>query len=69
MSLFMVLRLLDLPSVVVIRTMRRAPDDYDGGYANLLFDKFGHKRVYGELEAFLDRDFFPRLVAELVLLE
>ena len=32
----------------------------DGGYANLLFDKFGHKRVYGELEAFLDRDFFPR---------
>ena len=32
----------------------------DGGYANLLFDKFGHKRVYNELEAFLDRDFFPR---------
>ncbi len=32
----------------------------DGGYANLLFDKFGHKRVYKELEAFLDRDFFPR---------
>ena len=32
----------------------------NGGYANLLFDKFGHKRVYSELEAFLDRDFFPR---------
>ena len=32
----------------------------DGGYANLLFDKFGHKRVYKELEAFLDRVFFPR---------
>lgn len=32
----------------------------DGGYANLLFDKFGHKRVYNELEEFLDRDFFPR---------
>ena len=32
----------------------------NGGYANLLFDKFGHKRVYNELEAFLDRDFFPR---------
>jgi aspartyl/asparaginyl-tRNA synthetase len=32
----------------------------DGGYANLLFEKFGHKRVYNELDAFLDRDFFPR---------
>ena len=41
----------------------------DGGYANLLFDKFGHKRVYGELEAFLDRTSFPVLVAELVSLE
>jgi len=32
----------------------------DGGYANLLFDKFGYKRVNYELDAFLDHDFFPR---------
>ena len=28
--------------------------------ANLLYDKFGQKRVNDELEEFLDHDFFPR---------
>jgi hypothetical protein len=32
----------------------------DGGYSNLLYDKFGKERVNKELEEFLDRDFFPR---------
>ena len=33
----------------------------DGGYANLLFDKFGKERVEAELEEFLQHDFFPRV--------
>ena len=32
----------------------------DGGYAQLIIDKFGKKRVEDELEKFLDFDFFPR---------
>ena len=32
----------------------------NGGYSGLLFEKFGKVRVNKELEAFLDRDFFPR---------
>lgn len=33
----------------------------DGGYANILFDKFGRERVEKELEDFLAMDFFPRV--------
>ena len=32
----------------------------DGAYANLLFSKFGQKRVMQELDKFLSYDFFPR---------
>ena len=32
----------------------------DGGYAQLIIDKFGKGRVEQELEAFLDFNFFPR---------
>jgi len=32
----------------------------EGGYSNLLYEKFGQKRVNDELEEFLDHDFFPR---------
>ena len=32
----------------------------DGGYAQLIIDKFGRSRVEQELEQFLDFDFFPR---------
>jgi aspartyl/asparaginyl-tRNA synthetase len=32
----------------------------DGGYANLLYHKFGKERVEHELEDFLAMDFFPR---------
>ena len=32
----------------------------DGGYAGLLFSKFGRERVLTELEQFLGHDFFPR---------
>ena len=32
----------------------------DGGYAQLLYDKFGEKRVEDELDKFLSFDFFPR---------
>jgi aspartyl/asparaginyl-tRNA synthetase len=32
----------------------------DGGYAQLLFDLFGKKRVENELEDFLSHNFFPR---------
>jgi len=32
----------------------------DGGYAKLLYDIFGKKRVEAELENFLANDFFPR---------
>ena len=32
----------------------------DGGYANLIIDKFGTGRVEEELEEFLEFDFFPR---------
>ena len=32
----------------------------DGGYAQLIIDKFGKGRVEAELENFLDFDFFPR---------
>ncbi|HXV26631.1 MAG TPA: amino acid--tRNA ligase-related protein [Candidatus Paceibacterota bacterium] len=32
----------------------------DGGYARLLYDKFGEDRVRAELEEFLSLDFFPR---------
>ena len=32
----------------------------DGAYANLLFKKFGQKRVMQELDEFLNNDFFPR---------
>ncbi len=32
----------------------------DGGYAKLLYDKFGYDRVEKELEEFLSHDFFPR---------
>ena len=32
----------------------------DGGYAQLLFDKFGKKRVEREIEEYLAFDFFPR---------
>jgi aspartyl/asparaginyl-tRNA synthetase len=35
----------------------------DGGYANLLFDKFGKNRVEKELNEFLSYDFFPRVGA------
>ena len=33
----------------------------DGGYANLLYEKFGKDRVEAELEEFLEYDFFPRV--------
>ena len=33
----------------------------EGGYAKLLFDKFGKERVEAELEEFLKHDFFPRV--------
>ena len=33
----------------------------DGMYADLLFEKFGHKRVEKELDKFLSLDFFPRV--------
>ena len=33
----------------------------DGGYASLLFDLFGKKRVQKELDEFLKFDFFPRV--------
>ena len=32
----------------------------DGGYAALLYRKFGEERVEDELDKFLDFDFFPR---------
>ena len=32
----------------------------DGGYAQLLYDKFGEERVEDELDKFLSFDFFPR---------
>jgi hypothetical protein len=32
----------------------------DGGYAQLLYRKFGKERVEAELDEFLDFDFFPR---------
>lgn len=32
----------------------------DGGYANLLFEKFGKERVENELNEFLSLEFFPR---------
>lgn len=32
----------------------------DGGYAALLYDKFGKERVLAELDEFLTHDFFPR---------
>ena len=32
----------------------------DGGYADLLFEKFGRERVEKELQEFLSFDFFPR---------
>lgn len=32
----------------------------EGGYSSLLYDKFGKERVEKEMDAFLDRDFFPR---------
>ena len=32
----------------------------DGGYAKLLYDKFGYERVEKELDEFLSYDFFPR---------
>jgi aspartyl/asparaginyl-tRNA synthetase len=32
----------------------------DGGYASLLYDKFGKERVEKELDEFLSFDFFPR---------
>jgi hypothetical protein len=32
----------------------------DGGYAQLLFDKFGKERVEKELEEFFTLNFFPR---------
>ena len=32
----------------------------DGGYAQLIIDKFGKERVEAELEEFLSNDFFPR---------
>jgi len=32
----------------------------DGGYAQLIIDKFGKERVEDELEKFLEFDFFPR---------
>ena len=32
----------------------------DGGYAQLLYDKFGKERVEKELDEFLSFDFFPR---------
>ena len=32
----------------------------DGGYAQLIIDKFGKERVEKELEEFLSFDFFPR---------
>ena len=32
----------------------------DGGYAQLIIDKFGKGRVEKELEDFLSFDFFPR---------
>jgi aspartyl/asparaginyl-tRNA synthetase len=33
----------------------------NGGYAQLLYDKFGKKRVVDELDEFLKHDFFPRV--------
>jgi len=32
----------------------------DGGYAQLLYRKFGEERVEKELDEFLSFDFFPR---------
>ena len=32
----------------------------DGGYAQILYDKFGKERVEEELDKFLEFDFFPR---------
>ena len=32
----------------------------DGGYAKLLYDKFGYDRVEKELDEFLSYNFFPR---------
>jgi len=32
----------------------------DGGYAKILFGKFGKERVEKELNQFLSYDFFPR---------
>jgi hypothetical protein len=32
----------------------------EGGYAKILFDKFGKERVVRELDEFLSYDFFPR---------
>jgi len=32
----------------------------DGGYAKILFDKFGEERVRRELDEFLSKDFIPR---------
>ena len=32
----------------------------DGGYAQILYDKFGKERVEKELDEFLEFDFFPR---------
>jgi hypothetical protein len=32
----------------------------DGGYASLLYEKFGKERVEKELDEFLEFDFFPR---------
>ena len=32
----------------------------DGGYAQLLYRKFGKERVEKELDEFLEFDFFPR---------
>ncbi len=33
----------------------------EGGYAKILFSKFGKERVEKELDAFLSFDFFPRV--------
>ena len=41
--------------------MRRQFNDIsDGGYASLLYNHFGKKRVEDELEAYLSHEFFPR---------
>ena len=39
---------------------RQFHDISEGGYAKLLFNHFGEKRVVDELEAYLSHDFFPR---------